>query len=350
MSIRGDKIFIVSILLLATLVSGRSTAAAKSEKPWPLPPTPLPMQSLYQALSRARGRQTEAGGWPRTVSISSREFNYQNQSFSQHEETVTLDKPPRRLVPHAVGISEILWAIVPRDRLVLFNQVAADPRFSIIADEVRKTGRLFNSRQTELVIAARPDIVFTVTFSDAAFKQRLRQSGIRVIDFGSPDSFDAVLREISILGRLTGEEGNARALLAVIREKRRELERRMVHPSSPPRLLYYDHGGYVPGQSSNFNSLCRLVGAVNIGAEKGIKAWKQVDNETILKWDPEIILVAAGSGLKQQLNRDPLLLHTRAVREHRILEIPGLYLQVNSQYLLLSANLLAGIIYKGHYR
>jgi len=348
----------IFLLILLLLAPGRpAVAEAATGKTWRMPPTPLPMDQLYRALNRARGGEgakpgtaDNTGVWPRTITFSSREFDYRNGKFRTHSQTLTLKRQPRRIIPHAVGISEVLWAISPRDRLVLFNQVAADPKFSIIADEILATGRIFNSRQTELVIAARPDIIFTVTFSDAAFKERLRRAGIRVVDFGAPDSLDAVLQEIDILGRIIGEEGNAKALLATIRRKREELEAALPHRTHPLELLFYDHGGYIPGQSSNFNSLCRLVGAVNLGAAKGIKAWKQVDNETLLKWNPEIILVSVESGLKEKLIADPLLLHTRAVLNHRILEIPGIYLQANSQYLLLSANLLAGIIYRENFR
>jgi len=355
MKLFARKFFIV--LFLALLLAGSAPPEkAAAKKQWQMPPTPLSMSELYKSLNLVRegvGKKPviadATGGWPRTVRFSSREFDYRKGSFETHSQSVTLAQPPRRIIPHAVGISEVLWAICPRDRLVLFNQVAADPKYSIIADEVKKTGRIFNSRQTELVIAARPDIVFTVTFSDAAFKQRLRQAGIRVVDFGAPDSLDAVLQEIAVIGRIIGEEGKAGGLLETIRRKRRELETALPRRTRPPELLFYDYGGYIPGQSSNFNSLCRLIGAVNLGAEKGIKAWKQVDNETLLKWNPEIILVTVESGLRRKLVSDPLLAHTRAVKEHRILEIPAIYLQANSQYLLLSANLLAGIIYPGQF-
>lgn len=336
------KIIIPGLLLFFCLSAGISFA-------WQLPPTPLPMEALRQKLLEARGAPRDSGRWPRTITFTSHRFDYRSKSFVSRTRTLTLERRPQRIIAHAVGISEILWAICPRQNLVLFNQVAADPRFSMIAGEVEKSGRVFNSRQTELVIAARPDLVLTVTFSDASFKERLRRAGIRVVDFGAPDSLAAVLEEIAVLGRIIGEEGNAEALLTEIRQQRAKLKAAIPDTGPPPRLLFYDHGGYIPGTSSNFNSLCQLIGAVNLGAQHGIKSWRQIDNETLLKWDPEIILVTVESGLKKTLAADPLLAHARAVREKRVLEIPGVYLQANSQFILLSANLLAGIVYRGRY-
>ncbi|MBW1645236.1 MAG: ABC transporter substrate-binding protein, partial [Deltaproteobacteria bacterium] len=275
--------------------------------------------------------------------------DYRRETFHRRQATIRLAAPPRRLIPHAVGTSEILWAICPRSRILMFNELTADPRFSVIAAEVKGRCRLFNSRQSELVIAARPDLVLTVAFSSAAFITRLRQAGIPTFDLGSPDSLPSITREIKVLGRLLGEEGNAEALLETMAAEQARLRAALPAGDKPLRLLYYDLGGYIPGRASNFTSLCRLIGAVNVGAEQGVVSWKQVDHETLLRWDPDLIIVPHESGLAASLARDPLLRHARAVRSGRLLTIPGLYLRINSQFILLSANLLAGIVYHhGH--
>ncbi|MEA1923507.1 MAG: ABC transporter substrate-binding protein [Pseudomonadota bacterium] len=327
-------------LIFATVVS----PAAGEE--WVMPTTPLPMEQLFKDLSQVRGEVMVEGEWPREISFTHRVYDYRREIFNVETKTVTLVKAPVRIIPHSVGISEILWAICPRQRLLMFNEVAADPEFSLIAAEVAKSGRIFNSKECELIIASRPDMVFTVAFSDAVFKQRLRQAGIPTLDLGSPDSLDSVIEEIKVLGQVIGESANAEALLEIIAQKRALLQAAIPSQKRPLRLLYYDHGGYIPGLASNFTSLCELVGAVNVGAEQGIKSWKQIDHETLLKWDPEMIIVPLESNLKQSLKVDPLLRHARAVKDDRVLTIPGLYLRINSQFLLLGANLLAGIVYR----
>ena len=332
-------IFLLFIFIFATVVS------PVAGEGWVIPNTPLPMEQLFKDLSQVRGEVKLAGKWPREISFTHRVYDYRREIFNVETKTVTVAKAPVRIIPHSVGISEILWAICPRQRLLMFNEVVADPKFSLIAAEVAKSGRIFNSKESELVIASRPDMVFTVAFSDAVFKQRLRQAGIPTLDLGSPDSLDSVIEEIKVLGQVIGESANADALLDVIAQKRALLQAALPSQERPLRLLYYDHGGYIPGLASNFTSLCELVGAVNVGAEQGIKSWKQIDHETLLKWDPEMIIVPLESNLKQSLKVDPLLRHAWAVKDDRILTIPGLYLRINSQFLLLGANLLAGIVY-----
>ena len=331
---------LLTLSLIATLEAGAE---------WEMPATPLPMEQLFEGLSYVRCDSWVEGEWPRQISFSHRVYDYRSEIFNVETKTVNLASAPVRIIPHAVGVSEILWAICPRQRLLMFNEVAADPRFSMIADEVVGRGRIFSYKESELVIAAQPDMVFTVAFSDAVFKQRLRRAGIATLDLGSQDSFESIIEEIKILGQVLGESGNAEALLDIIAEKRALLQAALPLRKRSLRLLYYDIGGYIPGVASNFTSLCELVGAVNVGAEQGIKSWKQVDHETLLKWDPEIIIVPLESKLEQRLKADPLLRHARAVKDDRILTIPGLYLRINSQFLLLGANLLAGIVYPNEF-
>jgi len=110
-------------------------------------------------------------------------------------------------------------------------------------------------------------------------------------------------------------------------------------------VLYYDEGGYIPGRSSNFNSICSIIGAVNVGAEQGIKSWAQADNETLLKWNPDVIIVPRGSSLIKLLMSSKVLSFARAIQQGKVYEVPGVYLRVDSQFMLLSADVLAGVIY-----
>jgi ABC-type Fe3+-hydroxamate transport system substrate-binding protein len=66
----------------------------------------------------------------------------------------------------------------------------------------------------------------------------------------------------------------------------------------------------------------------------------------LLKWDPDVIIVPHGSHLRKQLMTTEILALAMAIRKARVYEIPRVYLVANSQFILLSANLLAGIVYE----
>jgi iron complex transport system substrate-binding protein len=312
-----------------------------------LPTPPLDMEALKKALSCARGETTNEQGWPRTINYTYRMHDYRTDTFREEERTFEIRQRPIRIVPHAVGVAEILWAICPRERLIAFNDLSADPEFSVLAEEVQKRDRIFKTKQTELIIAYEPDLVFTVFYSGDEFKEKLKQAKIPYFDLGYFGTIESIRSQILLIGRVIGEEGNAEALVKLIDDKIRELRSRIPKARSGVRVLYYDEGGYVPGRSSNFHSICDIIRAVNVGDEQGVKSWSQIDYETLLKWDPEIILVPEGSGMEEQVQSSPMLAHARAVKTGKVFAVPGIYLRVASQYLILSANFLAGVVYEG---
>jgi iron complex transport system substrate-binding protein len=329
---------LILFLLLANAANSQPSEQNKTV-------TPLDQDELKNALSFVRGCETARDAWPRLVKYDFKIYDFKTDSFAQEKKSIEIKKKPLKIIPHAVGVSEILWAICPRERLVAFNEFSADPEFSFIAAEVRAKGPIFQSKQTELIIGYQPDLVFTVFYSAGDFKEKLKQAKIPYCDLGYFGTIESIKEQIILIGNIIGEEGNAQALVKLIDAKILELKGKLPKMAKPVRVLYYDEGGYIPGLSSNFNSICKIIGATNVGAEQGIKSWSQIDNETLLKWNPEVIIVPEGSNLKKQLTSNKVLSHAQAIKNGKVYYIPGVYLRVDSQYLMLSANLLAGVIY-----
>ncbi len=331
--------FLMAFCLIAAVAS---SAAASDQKTVP----PLDMERLKNELSFVRGKAKVEGPWPREIRYNFKVYDFKTDAFRQEAKTFVVKKKPLRIIPHAVGVAEILWSICPRERLVAFNEFSADPDSSFIADKVRERGPIFKSKQTELVIGYQPDLVFTVFYSSADFKEKLNQARIQSFDLGYFGTIESIKEQVLLIGDIIGEESNARALVKLIDTKIRELKGKLPPRVHPVRVLYYDEGGYVPGTSSNFNSICKIIGAANVGAEQGIKSWSQIDYETLLKWNPDVIIVPAGSKLRELLMSNRVLSHAQAIRSSSVYYVPGVYLRVDSQFMLLSADLIAGIIYR----
>jgi len=342
---RKYLIIIGCYLAYCLIVATASSEAGNDQKTVP----PLDMNRLRNELSFVRGKAKAEGPWPREIRYTFKAYDFKSDAFQQEAKTFEIRKKPLRIIPHAVGVAEILWSICPRERLVAFNEFTADPDSSFIADEVRKRGPIFKSKQTELVIGYRPDLVFTVFYSSADFKEKLKEAKIPSFDLGYFGTIESIKEQILLMGDIIGEEGNASAMVKLIDKKIRELKDKLPRRDRPVRVLYYDEGSYVPGASSNFNSICKIIGAVNVGAEQGIKSWSQIDFETLLKWNPDVIIVPERSKLRELLMSNRVLSHAQAIKSGSVYYVPGAYLRVESQYMLLSADLLAGIIYRQPY-
>ncbi len=338
----GKNILLISGLILFLLLANSANSQPSDQNKTV---TPLDQDGLKNALSFVRGCETARGVWPRVVKYDFKIYDFTTDSFTHEKKTIEIKKKPLKIIPHAVGVAEILWAICPRERLVAFNEVSADSESSFIAAEVRAKGPIFQSKQTELIIGYQPDLVFTVFYSGGDFKEKLKQAKVPYCDLGYFGTIESIKEQIILIGYIIGEEGNAQELVKLIDAKILALKGKLPKMAKPVRVLYYDEGGYIPGLSSNFNSICKIIGTTNVGAEQGIKSWFRIDNETLLKWNPEVIIVPEGSNLKEQLTSNKVLSHAQAIKNGKVYYMPGVYLGGDSQYMVLSANLLAGIIY-----
>jgi iron complex transport system substrate-binding protein len=304
------------------------------------------MDILKKELSYVRSEKRTVGDWPRIIEHEHETYDFRKDVFHRERKTFVMNSKPLRIIPHAVGVAEILWAICPRKRLIAYNEFSADPKFCLVADLVRKTGPVFKSKQNELVIGYEPDLVFIVFYSGADFRKKLKQAKIPFFELGYFGTIDSIKKQILLIGKIIGEEGNSEALVRVVDRKILEITEKLPDVDKPIRALFYDEGGYIPGKTSNFNSICDMIRVTNVGAEQGIKSWSQIDFETLLSWDPDVIIVPEGSSNKELLMTNKVLSHASAIKNRKVRSIPSIYLGVDSQFMVLSANLLAGIIYE----
>jgi len=213
---RGGMLLAMCMILLA-----QACSKSGQDRAVPLPETPLNMKALKEALSYVRGKTETDEGWPRTIHYTHKIYDFRTDAFREESRVFQVQRKPSRIVPHAVGVAEILWAICPRERLIAFNDLSADPEFCVLAEEIQKRDRIFKTKQTELIIAYEPDLVFTVFYSGAEFKEKLKQARIPYFDLGHFGTLESIRSQILLIGRIIGEEGNAEALVESMKTKTR---------------------------------------------------------------------------------------------------------------------------------
>ncbi|ABA87724.2 metal ABC transporter, periplasmic substrate-binding protein [Syntrophotalea carbinolica DSM 2380] len=342
---------ILGLALLVTLLGGVCSAAGNARGARRFP---LEMDALMGALSDTR-RPTPVttDSYPRTVPYRFMHYDFATDQQHQEQRSVTLEHQPLRIIPHSTGLTEILWAIVPHERLVAVHKSCKDRQYSFLAPLLPDDLPVYGTDDAEIVIGYRPDLVMTSFFSNANFLHQLRTAHIPMAQFGFFDDLDSIKEQILLAGRLTGEENSARRLVAVMDEKLRDIQtavrKRRTPAAKPPTVLYYDNMAYVAGAGTTFDSMCKALGVTNIAAVKGIRNFKQIDYETLLQWDPEVIIVPEESTYDRQLYSQPMLATARAVRRKNIRKMPTVYLLSSSQYLVASINYLAGLIYESSF-
>ncbi len=336
---------ILAGLLLLILTAGNATA----EQNTVVRTFPLEMDALMGALTDAqKPAPMDPTAFPRTVGYRYLAYDIARDRLQEEQRSATIPRQPQRIIPQSIGITEILWAICPRQRIIAVHQSCRDRRFSFIAGQLPDNLPSYGTNDAEIVIGYRPDLVLTTYYSDENFLHQLQQAKVPSVRLGFFGDLEQIEEQILLIGRLIGEERSARRLTDTMTEKIKAIQAYVEcrRGDRPLTVLYYDNMGYVAGRNSTFDAMCRVLGVVNIAAANGIDYFKQVDYETLLKWNPDMIIVPAESAFDRQLYESPVLASAKAVRQHNIRKIPSVYLLSASQYLVASTNYLAGLIYE----
>ncbi len=336
---------ILAGLLLLVLAAGPAAA----EQGTAIRSFPLEMDALMGALTNAyRPGAADSKAFPRTVGYRYLAYDIAHDSVQEERRSTLISRRPERIIPQAIGITEILWAICPRQRIIAVHESCRDRRFSFIAGQLPETLPTYGTNDAEIVIGHRPDLVLTTYYSDANFIHQLQQARVPSVQLGFFGNLEQIEEQILLIGQLIGEERSARQLTETMADKIKAIQayaesRRGDRP--PLTVLYYDNMGYVAGRNSTFDAMCGLLGVVNVAAANGIDYFKQVDYEMLLQWNPDMIIVPAESTFDRQLYDTPILTSAKAIRQRNIRKIPSVYLLSASQYLVASTNYLAGLIY-----
>ncbi len=309
---------------------------------------PLEMESLLTALGDARRPEnSEQSRFPRTLVYPYLAYDMAGDRLREETREAHIPRQPRRIIPQSIGITEILWAICPPERLLAVHRSTRNPRYSFIAETLPDSLPSYGTGDAERVIGYRPDLVLTTYYSDENFLHQLQRAQVPTVQLGFFGDLEQIVEQILLIGQLIGEESAAEQLVNTMNENLQAIRVHVANRKSevPLQVLFYDHMGYVAGRRTTFDAICRILGVVNVAADQGIDYFKQIDHETLLRWNPDRIIVPAESRLDRDLYRSRVLTGARAVQQRRIYGIPDVYLLSASQYLVASVNYLAGLLY-----
>jgi len=180
--------------------------------------------------------------------------------------TITLNTTPQRIVSLSPSNTEILADIGLLDRVVGVTDVCDYP------PEVKNKTRVggYSAISIEKVAATKPDLVIASDKTSGETVSRLREIGFPVIVV-APKNVDHVMRDIRMLGNITGMEIQAGDLEA-------RLTRRIDAASTPQKTssptvahVVYNKPLYVSGSVTLQDDIITRAGGTNVFA--GRNGW-----------------------------------------------------------------------------
>ena len=236
---------------------------------------------------------------------------------------------PPRIVSVGSALTEIVYALGAEGQLVGVDTTSLYPEAAKALPQVGYMRAL----SAEGVLSLKPTLVIATTAAGPATTlDQLRATGVEVLVLPDHYDYDSVIAKIAAVGRVTGKEAEAAAMIARGRAEMAELAKRLATATGKPRVLFLlSMGGGAPqaaGRDTAADGIIRLAGGTN--AIDSYAGYRPLTPEAVLASRADFVLVTrqtvqAMGGIEAVLNQ-PSLRQTPAGRAGKVLQFDTLLL------------------------
>ena len=236
---------------------------------------------------------------------------------------------PPRIVSVGSALTEIVYALGAEGLLVGVDTTSQYPS---AAQALPQVGYM-RALSAEGVLSLKPTLVIATTAAGPATTlDQLRATGVEVIVLLDLYDYDSVIAKIAAVGRVTGKQAEAEAMIARGRTDMAALTARLAKATGKPRVLFIlSMGGGAPqaaGKDTAADGIIRLAGGAN--AIDGYAGYRPLTPEAVIASRPDVVLVtrqtAQAMGGVQAVLDQPALRQTPAGRAGKVLEFDTLLL------------------------
>ena len=209
----------------------------------------LTLASCGGAVSVSPSPSVAASPFPATLS------DFQNRS-------VTVPARPERLVSIGPSITAFLFALGAGPRVVGVDDFSDEPAEAATREHVGGIKVNF-----EKVVALKPDLVFSLKFSDGTI-EKLQAASLTVLVV-DPQSVSDVAKTATLLGKAVGADGEA--LARSIQQRVDAVKAKTANVTTRPRVYHEIDASdpakiFTVGPGSYINDLIDIAGGTNIAA------------------------------------------------------------------------------------
>ncbi len=211
---------------------------------------------------------------------------------------VTLETVPQRIISLAPSNTEILFALGLADKLVAVTDFCNYPPE---AGEKPSIGG-FSTPSIEDIIVLSPDLILATSIHEKRIIPQLEDKGLTVFAL-DPKTIDEVLVSITLVGEITGKEGEAARLVADMQNKIKAVTDKTdsLSQEQRPRVFYitWHDPLMTTGSETRHDELIQKAGGINIARD--LTGYADISLEAVIQANPEVIIAGVGMGTGKDL-------------------------------------------------
>ena len=172
---------------------------------------------------------------------------------------------PSRIMSLKICTDELLMDLVPPSRIASVTFLSREKAALKLWPQAAHIA--VNHNSAEEVLATKPDMILTDSFTSPQMRSLLARSGARVVQVPPAENFDQIRTVTRLVGHAVGMRDRAEALIARMDATLRELA--VTRPAHAIRVMGWGGGGFVPGRATLFNAVLEAAGGTDIAATDG---------------------------------------------------------------------------------
>ena len=202
-------------------------------------------------------------------------------------EEFIFEKAPERIVSVSPAETETLFALGLEQQIMGVSDYDDYPAST---KDKPKMGSIM-APNVESILAPKPDIVFTGISMKEETVKKFRELGVKIFKV-EPKTYDDVIANIELYGKITDHQAEAKKAVDELQKTLDEVLA-VVKPINQNKKVYLEFSpGWTVGSGEFLNQMIELAGGINVAGDT--KGWVQINEETIIKQNPDVILYTQG--------------------------------------------------------
>ncbi|HEX2910608.1 MAG TPA: cobalamin-binding protein [Chloroflexia bacterium] len=263
---------------VASTTAASTTAAASTAAS-----TTAPATTAAATATTAASSTTTASGASSTTS-------YPVTVTDDAKRSVTLEKAPSRIISLAPSNTELLYS------LGLGESIVGVDTYSNYPPEAAKKEKIGDLKTNlEKVVSLNPDLVLAAGITAQQTISDLQAKGVKVMVL-NPSNLAGVVTDIKLLAKATNTTAKGESVASDFQKKLDDVAAKVKSAGSSPRVFYeLDPTLFTIGPGSFIDDMIQKAGGQNIVTD-GSNPYPQLNQETVISKDPQVILVGDDSG------------------------------------------------------
>ena len=263
---------------------------------------------------------------------------------------ILIKERPKQIISLAPSLTQTVFALGAEDRLVGRTRFCLWPPEAVAIKSIGGPA----VPEIESIMALKPDLILATTLTPIEVVRQIEALGVPIAIF-KQEGVEGTFSDMQVIGRLTGTAVQADAAIQKLEKHRRDLAEKVDAIGMRPRtLLLYGVDGLYSAKVGTFPSdMIELAGGVNV-VKTTASDWPQLSMESIIEWNPEIILVTLrinGEGnkladkIKADWKEDTRWTTVSAVINQRIYILDDTLMSVPGPLMIETAETIAKVIH-----